>query len=116
MRREYTALLALVSLFTAATVSSQDLEIGRLLWLSNCSACHGENGKPTLPLTPDISRGEGMEKSRFQHLRTVRNGSGNMPAFAGAIRDEFIVDIVTYMMTLYPAVSRPLNTGDPNLM
>ena len=116
MRRGLYALLGSFFLFTTFTTSGQDLEIGKWLWLSNCSPCHGETGKPVLPLTPDISIGEGIKKPLSQKLRTVRQGAGIMPAFEGKIQEEFIVDIVAYMLTLYPKISPPRNFWDPNLM
>lgn len=116
MRRECSALLGLIALFTAQSVSAQDLEMGRLLWISHCAACHGERGKPTLALTPDITLGEGSDISISRRMDVVRNGAGIMPPFEDSLREEFIVDIVAYMTTLYPKMSRPWIFWGPNFM
>lgn len=116
MRRECSALLALISIFLTDSVSGQDLEIGKWQWIDHCSKCHGDEGKPSWTLVPDISLGEGIEKTFFEQLLAVRNGIGSMPGFANKLSDENIVDIVAYMMTLYPKKPKPLVPGDPNFM
>lgn len=116
MKREFAAFLALTVIVSAWPALGQNLEIGKWLWISHCADCHGELGEPILPLTPDISRGEGLEKSARQKLKIIRNGSGVMPGFAGKLPEEMLLDIFAFMETLYPEMSAPRNFSDPNLM
>jgi mono/diheme cytochrome c family protein len=115
MKKKLGKYLVLASMILVAPISAQELQIGKSLWESHCSPCHGEMGMSVLPLTPNIMNGEGIEKSHRQRLTIVRNGKGVMPAFAGELPDRLIVYIVDYMTTLYPKKSYPLEDWDPNL-
>ncbi|MBT4889220.1 MAG: cytochrome c [Rhodospirillales bacterium] len=106
----------MIAMVTSVSVSSQDLEIGKRLWISECAFCHGEQGKPIFPLAPDISLGEGNEKSSSQQFDIVLYGTDIMPSSVGKIREEHISEIITYMRTLYPKMSPPLILSDPNFM
>lgn len=93
------------------------LLIGKSLWATYCSSCHGENGAPNVPGVPNIALGEGAGLSNRERLKAIRNGGEIMPPFNNRLSDDDVDNIVTYMITLYPESSRPtLGISDPNLM
>ena len=108
-------LVVFFALFVAVPAAANVL-IGRSLWMTHCSGCHGELGDPIVPGTPDISRGEGADKSNRDRMKIIRNGSGIMPPYSGYLSDDDMGHIIVYMLTLYPQSSSPgLHLTDPNL-
>ena len=67
-----------------------------------CMACHGERGQSKLIGVPNFSRGEVVISSTDPMLmNTIKNGKGVMPGFQGQIKDTEILDIISYLRTLY---------------
>ncbi len=79
---------------------SADVIKGRALYNQNCQNCHGSQGKPQLPGTPDFSRGERMLRADHDLIMAVRHGKGMMPAFEGRFEDEDFFNLVAYLRTL----------------
>jgi len=67
---------------------AERLAQARQVFQDNCGACHGYDGVPTLPETPNFARGERMEKSDAELLETIRRGKGNMPPWEGALSES----------------------------
>jgi len=67
------------------------------LYAANCAGCHGDQRKGTAigPSLVDII----ARRSREQVSRMIREGSGRMPAFGGAMDGGAINDIVNYLVT-----------------
>jgi cytochrome c6 len=67
-----------------------------------CMACHGERGESKLIGVPNFSRGESVVSSTDPMLMgVIKNGKGVMPGFQGQIKDADILDIISYLRTLY---------------
>lgn len=47
-----------------------------------CAGCHGRLGLAAHPDAPDFARGERLEKSDVELLRTIRDGHGQMPEWS----------------------------------
>jgi len=73
---------------------------GGKIYNQQCKKCHGANGKSTLPGVADFSRGEGLLKADSELLKKIRNGGGMMPAYRGALKDDDISDVITYLRKL----------------
>jgi ubiquinol-cytochrome c reductase cytochrome c subunit len=82
-------------------VSQGDIRRGGVLFQANCAACHGyagsggalSYGEEAAPLT---------SATATQVAEAVRIGPGTMPAFnAGALSDEQVNDLVTYVGYLH---------------
>ena len=67
-----------------------------------CMACHGERGESKLIGVPNFSRGEVVISSTDPMLMSViKNGKGVMPGFHGQIKDTEILDIISYLRTMF---------------
>lgn len=90
---------ALLALAAAGPVAAGDVNNGAALYGRHCAACHGANGRPVLPGTPDLARPGALLKPDPVLLAGIRNGRGAMPAYQGVLRDREILDIVTHLRT-----------------
>ena len=80
-----------------------DVVAGRKLFLDNCAACHGDNGKGKRDLgAPDLTDKiwlYGSEKDTI--VDGLWNGRGGvMPAWAGRLDDTTIKALTVYVHTL----------------
>lgn len=84
----------------------QDLAAGQVIYAQRCLSCHGERGKgdgpvgqilrpPPQDLAPTVKA-----LSESDLLRVVRNGRGAMPAFAPALTDGELRQVLLYLRTL----------------
>lgn len=92
--------LAAFLVFTAAPSGAADIAKGGTLYATYCAACHGTNGNPVMPGTPNFRRLESLMRPDLQLLTSIRNGKGAMPGFFGVLRDREILDVVAYLRTL----------------
>jgi mono/diheme cytochrome c family protein len=73
---------------------------GGALYDRYCSSCHGLDGFPTLPGTPDFTRGESLLKSDPELIAAIRYGIRSMPGFDQTIDNEGMIDVVFYIRSL----------------
>ena len=73
---------------------------GGVLYDRYCASCHGFDGFPNLPGTPDFSRGESLLKSDPELIAAIRFGVLAMPGFDQIIDREGMIDVVFYIRTL----------------
>ena len=99
MRLPTLAALSAASLFAAAPVHA-DIFKGRKLYAEHCARCHGHDGRPVVPGTPNISRGEGMMAPDQTLLRSLQYGKGLMPGFETVIRGRELFDVLVYTRSL----------------
>jgi cytochrome c6 len=93
-------LLVLMSACATGAAQAADVTAGAELYRRHCAACHGNDGRPLLPGTPDFSRPAALLKPDPALLASVRGGKGGMPAFQGQLRDREILDIVAHLRTM----------------
>ena len=70
----------------------------RSLYQSNCASCHREDRTGTpgqVPSLVDIA----TRRTRDEITTVVRNGTGRMPGFAGALDNGAIADLVSFLIT-----------------
>lgn len=102
MRRFTLAAFALTALFSAAPADAADVFAnGRRLYTEHCTRCHGNDGVPLLPGTPDLSRGKGLLAPDQILLRSLRFGKGSMPGFESVIRGRELLDVLVYVRSLH---------------
>lgn len=67
------------------------------LYAANCAGCHGENrqGSAMAPSLIDV----GERRGRDQILQIIREGTGRMPAFGGALEGRALTDIVNFLIS-----------------
>jgi quinoprotein glucose dehydrogenase len=69
----------------------------RSLYAANCAGCHGADRRGTA-MAPSLA-GVGARRTREQIAQVVREGTGRMPAFGGALDARAVNDIVAYLTT-----------------
>lgn len=62
---------------------------------ANCAGCHGDRDTPMAPSLDGVAR----RLTRDQIIRTIREGTGRMPAFATALDSAAIENLATYLIT-----------------
>jgi cytochrome c6 len=93
-------LLAGLLALGGGSAAAADINKGGTLYATHCAACHGANGTPVMPGTPNFRRMESLMKPDMQLLTVIRNGKGVMPGYFGVLRDREILDVVAYLRTL----------------
>jgi mono/diheme cytochrome c family protein len=79
----------------AQTVRAQSpTDAGREVYVEHCAQCHGERLMAT-GSAPDLKLLRADQRARFDGI--VRDGKGQMPAWAGMIPDEQIDQIWAYI-------------------
>ena len=86
-----------------ATDSKADLAAGKAIFMQNCVACHGENGKGNRDLgVPDLTDAiwlYGSDKATI--VEGIWNGrAGMMPAWAGRLDESTIKALAVFVHTL----------------
>ena len=97
LRFPFAGMLGLV---LAAAAQAADPTRGGTLYASHCAICHGAQGQPVWPGTPDFRRAGALMKPDAQLLATLRIGRGVMPAYQGILRDKDMHDVMAYLRTL----------------
>jgi mono/diheme cytochrome c family protein len=87
---------------------------GRVIFMQNCTSCHGENGKAEGSLVADATDltspplyKSGTSEGEIFH--SIRDGAGDqMPAFKSQIDSETdIWNLVNFVRSLWPESARP---------
>ena len=69
----------------------------RSLYAANCEGCHGADRRGTAMASSLVGIGE--RRSRETIAQIIREGTGRMPAFGGAMDARAINDLVRFLMT-----------------
>ena len=85
---------------SAAGACAADIQRGGTLYSLHCAVCHGNNGTPVMPGTPNFRRMEGLMRPDMQLMISIRSGKGAMPGFFGVLREREILDVIAYLRTL----------------
>jgi mono/diheme cytochrome c family protein len=87
---------------------------GRVLFMQNCTSCHGENGKAEGSLVADATDLTSPKlyksgSSEGEIFRSIRDGAGDqMPAFKSQLDSETDVwNLVNFIRSLWPESMRP---------
>jgi mono/diheme cytochrome c family protein len=94
--------------------SKKSVDRGRVIFMQNCTSCHGENGKAEGSLiadatdltTPSLYKSGTTEGEIFH---SIRDGAGDqMPAFGSQLGGETdIWNLVNFIRSLWPESQRP---------
>ena len=80
---------------------------GRIVFLQNCVACHGENGKAEVNVMSSAADLTSPETWKFGRsdadiFRTISKGAGmSMPPFKGQLESEQILNLVQFIKSLW---------------
>ncbi|HKA34838.1 MAG TPA: cytochrome c [Candidatus Binatia bacterium] len=114
MARRIAVLVALAVFCAAGAAAAQDKEEGKKIYVTYCSACHGDSGKgdgpsaAALPVKPaNHTDGNVMNKMSDKTLMDIISKGGQaagksafMPAWGSSLRDKQIADIVAYLRSI----------------
>lgn len=90
--------LVLISAFFMGTANADS---GKELYELNCSACHGVSGEAVLPGSPSFSKGERLEKSDADLLKSISAGlKAVMPPWQGILTDDEMKSTVAHIRSL----------------
>lgn len=93
--------------------SESSVARGRALYLSNCTQCHGHNGKAQIDVISNAT--DLTEPALYRSgtsdadiTRSIRDGvRGVMPAWGGVLKGDDIGHLVNYTKSLWPADRKP---------
>ncbi len=114
LRSNQAALAGVALILSFSATAGADTELGKRLYLENCTPCHGRLGKGdgdgarSLPVRPaDHTNGALMSGRSDAFLRDVITKGGSamglsafMPAWQGLFKDNEIQDLVSYVRSL----------------
>ncbi len=94
--------------------TKQSIDRGRVIFMQNCTTCHGENGKAEGSLIADATDLTSPQlyksgTSEGEIFHSIRDGAGDqMPAFKSQLDSETdIWNLVNFIRSLWPASMRP---------
>ncbi len=90
----------LIVLLVCSNIGSLEASLGEELYEENCAACHGDKGSSILPGTPDFARGERLEKSDDELLKSIEEGLNVMPGWAGIMTHKQIKECLDHARSL----------------
>ncbi len=81
--------------------SRRAMQVGRRLFINNCSTCHGVNARGA-PGFPDLADEQWLWGSDFEQVRaTITHGrQATMPSWQGALGDEGVAEVTQHVLKL----------------
>lgn len=79
------------------------ISAGEATYLLQCAMCHGPDGSGGLPNTPDFTSSEisdDLIENAGQNLCSIIDGIGVMPAFGGALSEDELWQVLTFIGSL----------------
>jgi cytochrome c6 len=83
----------------AQTAFAGDPFVGAQIYNERCALCHGANGKAVIAGTPDFLYTNLLSKPDYELKTFIKAGKGIMPAFQGVLKDQEILDVISYIRT-----------------
>ena len=86
---------------TALHDSRQAMQVGRRLFLNNCSTCHGINGRGAFGF-PNLADDDWIWGAGFSNVKTAltRGRQAAMPAWEAALGDSGIADVTQFVLQI----------------
>lgn len=99
VRAATTALVALLATGGSGTLYAADMIKGGQLYTTHCAGCHGASGNGAMPGTPNFRQSNKLMQPDMMLLSTIRFGKNACPGFQGILRDNDIMDVISYLRT-----------------
>lgn len=100
MKRKKLLLVVAIACVASSSAWSGNPARGRDLYNMHCSACHGPTGEGLARDAPKFKFGERLEKPDFVLMQTVKTGKKGCPPQFGILKDNDILDILSYVRML----------------
>jgi mono/diheme cytochrome c family protein len=104
MTQPWTSLVLFgILLATGASLSAprpdqlRDLDLGRHVFLTYCSGCHGFDGLAFYPAAPSFAMGDRLAKSDAELLRSIFRGRGAMPSWEDKLPEDWLKQSLAYI-------------------
>lgn len=73
---------------------------GKEIFHEKCAACHGVDGVPILPGTPEFAKGERLDRSDEELLSVIMHGKDQMPAWKETLSKQQGKDVLAYVRAI----------------
>ena len=73
---------------------------GPALYGQYCAGCHGADGRPNVPDSPDFSLGDSLRRNDRDLIDSIRFGVRTMPGFGFQLSREEILDVLFHIRSL----------------
>jgi cbb3-type cytochrome c oxidase subunit III len=103
-------IVASANIFAAVPTNAESINKGRALYMSNCTACHGNDGKSQVDV---VSNATDLTEPLLYHngatdadiSRSIRDGIGGvMPAWGAVFNNEESIEhLKNFIKSLWPA-------------
>lgn len=93
-------LVPLLLAFLSGNSYAGDIVNGGKLYARYCVTCHGVDGVNIMPDAPNFASSERLLRPDIFILASIKEGKNAMPAFQGMLKDQEILDVITYLRTL----------------
>lgn len=100
MKLRIAVAVAVIGLGAACPVWALDLLAGQRLYNLHCASCHGVTGIPITPETPNLALREGMAQPDIVLMQTLKVGKKAMPPYFGLLKDQDLLNIISYIRTM----------------
>ena len=92
--------LPLLFALASSLAEAADTARGGQLYAKHCAGCHGSNGVPVMPGTPNFTQPQTMMRSDAAFANVIRNGRMTMPGYRGLLKNGEVYDVIAYLRTL----------------
>ncbi|NGZ05957.1 MAG: cytochrome c [Magnetococcales bacterium] len=97
-------MVAVMVAMVPTAVMAGDPFVGKELYRQQCGQCHGLDGRPGLPQTPDFTRKSdprnGLLRTDTVLVNRIRQGGVSCPSFRGVLDDLQILDVISYLRSM----------------
>jgi len=93
-------LVTLLLAFMSGSTYAADIVNGGKLYAKYCVTCHGTDGVNVMPDAPNFANSEKLLRPDTFILTSIKEGINAMPSFQGMLKDQEILDIISYLRTL----------------
>lgn len=94
------AAVMVVGFGAVESIDAADFFKGRTIYDKECASCHGSDGTPVMPGTPNFVRGEGLRLTDSEMRRVIVDGKTLMPGYDRRLSRTDIQDVTAYIRTL----------------
>lgn len=98
--RRASASLGVCLALAAGAAGAADLINGNRIYQMRCVGCHGIDGKAINPAAPSFILGERLSQPDMALMLSLKTGKTKCPPFFGVLKDQEILDALTYARTL----------------
>lgn len=100
-RKFFVTAFTLAPLLLPSGVFASDVFAGKIVYEKHCVRCHGSEGTPIIPGTPNFSTGERLQNSERTLITGIRTGKNLMPGYDRIISEPDILNVLSYIRTLW---------------